>query len=610
MASERSPSGERAPRGMCGICLSSFPKDEMRERGGDNLCRPCYEMVEKKSGAKSASPPAAAQPSQTEAPAPEPTATPSLAPKEEEKLLRQLTWLQQTVQANPDDVSTLVEMVEVYEKLGQDPQAFACRQQLSRVDPGHPILRKEAPDRRDPGAGEETPPAEPVVPFWMDVPGFLTYPFRGRGRAMLLVGGICFGLGMWIAVKSIWGIPLAVMVIGYLISYLFRVINSATTGAKEPPDWPEFTDFWDAFITPIIAYAILGFMTFGPYILLGWTAQTPTIAVLRQLAFLWGILAFPMVLLVFAMFHSIREAMNPGLVLSSIKRVLPDYLILAVILCILYVGHSFASGLLAGASDLVGTLSFQLGLLVYHMGDSFLKLYLYMTAGFLIGSIYHQGQGRLGWFEKATEPPRPLSPAVVRALAGTVALVLVVGLAKVFIGGGFVSSLQPLPLRDGLHLDYRVRYAPPGGGLREYKVRYDFAEVPEGFRVTGKSSRESGFFTEFTIDSRGNFVGEPPEREDPFPADIERGPGRAERTQSILWGPTGVDRGDRYRNGLRIEQKRDWHTFRCFEVKDPYLNGRLYYETKLGCLAGIDISEEGEDITFCELLLSTNAFDR
>ncbi|MCZ6689071.1 MAG: hypothetical protein O7H41_05660 [Planctomycetota bacterium] len=602
----------RVPKALCGICLTTLPRDQMRARGEDLFCEPCFEMAERRSRRQ-------------ETPAPQPKSTISLTPKEEERLLSRLGWLKGEVQRRPDHVSTLAELVEAYEKLGKEQEASVCRQQLSRFDPGHPILREKdsAEDRPPPreigreaaphrpvlGVGEpqdKAAPPAPVVPFWMDVSGFLGYPFVGRGRTMLLFGGLGFGLAMTLARLSMFGGILALAVVGYLTSYWFRVISVAAAGSKEPPGLPVLTDFWNSFISPLLTFTVLGIVPFGPFFILRAMGPSTLVATLQAVAVLWGILVFPMVLLVYSMFNSISDAMKPGILVSSIKKVLPDYLILFLILSILYVVHSVVGGILFWISIHVGLKSITTGVLIYSVGTSFFDLYIFTTGSFLIGHLYHQGKGRLAWFGEATDPPMPLSSSVVRAVGVVVAVVFLVGLAGALLPGG--TPRGKLPLADGLHLVYDVGYKTPGGDDdRIYEVIYVIKEESGLFRITG--SIPDGLvptrLTDFIIDSRGNFVRGVPEREIPVRWELKTGDEGSSREQSIICGPTSVREGDVFLNDWRVvDGSTTWGVHTVRKVMSPHRDGSLYYHSETGFFVGMRV--DGNDGTTGMMYLTSS----
>ncbi|MCZ6690937.1 MAG: hypothetical protein O7H41_15210 [Planctomycetota bacterium] len=306
------------------------------------------------------------------------------------------------------------------------------------MSPGErsPAFREpDAPRDRGPGAGEVKTPAVPVAPFWEDVPRLLGYAFNGRGRAVILAGGLCFGLAWWIGQMSLLGIFLIVPVMGYMSSYAFGVIRSASTGSDQPPDWPDTSDFLQTFVSPFIAMIVLGFAPFAPYFFLRLMDPSDLKDALVIAAQVAGIFLFPMVLLIYCLFHSVVGALRPGFVISSIRKVLPDYLMLFVTLCIGFAAYLAVDGLLGRATGALASSSSRQGSLIHAIGASFLQLYFLMTGSFVIGSLYHQAQGRLGWFEEATEPPKPLRPAVIGAVAGALVVVAVIAAAKIFLSG-------------------------------------------------------------------------------------------------------------------------------------------------------------------------------
>ncbi len=69
-----------------------------------------------------------------------------------------------------------------------------------------------------------------------DVHDALTFPFKGSGKIMLVLGGIFYYLSMFGGFKG------QMLGLAFIYAYGMKVCRSSGTGRETPPDWPAFQD--------------------------------------------------------------------------------------------------------------------------------------------------------------------------------------------------------------------------------------------------------------------------------------------------------------------------------------------------------------------------------
>ncbi|KPJ59543.1 MAG: hypothetical protein AMJ42_01915 [Deltaproteobacteria bacterium DG_8] len=225
-----------------------------------------------------------------------------------------------------------------------------------------------------------------VKPFLEQLPGAFSYPFKGKGKILLISGAILFGITELILSLSLFKFIFMFFIGGYLIAYMFNIIESSASGNEELPDWPDFSDFWGDIIRPMLLVFTTTLVCLSPaiiYLVRSGQELSPTDPLLC-IAIVAGLLYFPMGLLAVALFNRIL-ALNPLLVVSSILKVPLEYLIACVVLPLVYVASMFGEGLF-------GSITF-LG----HILSCFFSLYFMMVEARILGLIYYANKNRLRW---------------------------------------------------------------------------------------------------------------------------------------------------------------------------------------------------------------------
>jgi len=245
--------------------------------------------------------------------------------------------------------------------------------------------------------------------FFAMLPNAFTYPFKGDGLLLLIMGTILYfmievakffvsvlGWAGWIAL-----IVLTVIGGGYLIEYLRRVLTSTAMGEHKMPDWPEVTDMGD-FIEPFLQLLGVIVISFCPVILLAiWDLQhgESWAAMAMMPALLFGCLYFPMAFLALAMMDTVLAA-NPLLVVPSILKVPKEYLIAVVLFGIILTVRW-------GTDALLGPLSFKrlttpsmgvlFGIFAGRAVANFIGIYFLAVTMRILGMLYLTQKEKLGW---------------------------------------------------------------------------------------------------------------------------------------------------------------------------------------------------------------------
>ena len=243
----------------------------------------------------------------------------------------------------------------------------------------------------------------------------LGFPGRGRGRSLLGVGSICFGVTFWFFLRlrvpaGDFAVPMAavfsVLPLGYIIAYMLRVVQVGASGRADPPDWPDWQGVYDSAMRPLLtSLALLG-IAFGPGVVSlavilseGWPLALPLVVVLA----LAGIYIAPMTLVVYTFFQTLSVATSLGFVFEQIGKIRPSYTRAVLFLVALGVSQAAA-----------GTLIFLtlwpmpvVGDLLSFVSWAFVALYGGMVACYLLGQLYARHEDTLGWTQTGDDDPPP-----------------------------------------------------------------------------------------------------------------------------------------------------------------------------------------------------------
>ncbi|MEI9961451.1 MAG: FHA domain-containing protein [Limisphaerales bacterium] len=234
--------------------------------------------------------------------------------------------------------------------------------------------------------------------FFSLIRGAFKYPLKGDGVMLLIGGGIFFllidGATFFAKFAFIYGLMallfLTVFGVGYLTSFLRRILTSTAIGENRMPDWPDITDFGSDIFSPFIQLLGTVFFCFAPAILLTIfaTAGNTWLGWAVTACILFGCAYFPMAFTAVAMFDSVT-AVNPLLVIPSILKIPLEYLltiiIFAVILLVRWLGEAVLPELVP--------IPFLPAIFA-----NFFGLYLLTVEMRILGLLYLTKKRELGWF--------------------------------------------------------------------------------------------------------------------------------------------------------------------------------------------------------------------
>src|SRR5688500_4953117 len=94
----------------------------------------------------------------------------------------------------------------------------------------------------------------------------LTYPIRGNGWIMILVGAIFSVILNVLQMVPLLGILVAIFSGGYFGAFYLDIIGSTMGGRNQVPEWPALSSLWDDIISPFFRLCVLVVLSFAPFI--------------------------------------------------------------------------------------------------------------------------------------------------------------------------------------------------------------------------------------------------------------------------------------------------------------------------------------------------------
>jgi hypothetical protein len=247
------------------------------------------------------------------------------------------------------------------------------------------MAEEELPDKEE---KEEQP--KPLRWYWP-----VLFPLNGTGLGMIGMFVGCRVL-LWIGIFASMYIPLAgfaLMLIFAIVSFLLRAyaywyaclcVQMAAEGEIKAPDVLQHDEggFLDMIKQMLWVLGALAFCFFPAMLYFRYYKKTDEL--------FWNILAagwffMPMTLLSAAL-HDTVGGLNPFLIVISIFRVLPRYLLLVLIVSIPF-----------GLSAVVTFYSKRVGIL-FALPAQAISLYLAFVGAAILGRFYYANESRLDWF--------------------------------------------------------------------------------------------------------------------------------------------------------------------------------------------------------------------
>ena len=203
--------------------------------------------------------------------------------------------------------------------------------------PEEPPPPRPAPDRLwDRGAARKKvarmmPRVDASTSFDAAIKGAFKYPFSPEGIAVLIAGAVFLvvaGVFTFLAayfplVGGLLCMACNAALAGYILCFLLQVVERSADGRMDIPDWPEFTDYMESIIKPLVMVAAVGVIGFAPALLYeGWKdLPRPYIYWPLRCA---GLFYFLMGLLCMVV-KGVPEGLHPLGVIQAIRRVPKPY---------------------------------------------------------------------------------------------------------------------------------------------------------------------------------------------------------------------------------------------------------------------------------------------
>ena len=235
----------------------------------------------------------------------------------------------------------------------------------------------------------EEPPA--IVPFWQRLNDFFLFPFQMEP----LIWAIALALVNAVLVVLPLAFVLRLLVAFATVYYFFKVTALASRGVLHSRDYSQSLIDPDWKWLPVKLYAVIVVGILIAYLLV---FVHPLLALL---ALLIVVFLLPAAVMVLIQSCSLRSALNPMELLTTVTDLGAQYLLLCLFLFLLVTGTGTASWLLASTG--IGLL-FLLPLL------NFVSVYFLWVMAALIGYVMYQHHGALQ-IEVARQPAGPNAPA-------------------------------------------------------------------------------------------------------------------------------------------------------------------------------------------------------
>jgi len=206
----------------------------------------------------------------------------------------------------------------------------------------------------------------------------LTFPFRGIGRYMLVIGGVLSLIISLATLVPFLGFIIAICASGYFASYSFRIINTTAIGQDQACDWPEFKDFWTDLFGPWLCVLAALLFSFGPSYVLIYIFELPRFVEIALL--IAGFIHMPMAFLSVSINQTMASAFWTNTI-PAIQRCLDNYAILLLILGVLTMLNILIEKAISGIPVAGWFISFFLG------------MYALMVSARILGLFYRENNG-------------------------------------------------------------------------------------------------------------------------------------------------------------------------------------------------------------------------
>jgi MFS family permease len=226
------------------------------------------------------------------------------------------------------------------------------------------------------------------VPFLMQVGTAFVYPFKGAGVFILIGGTLMLIVSSFMAVWGPFGLFASAMVGGFLAAYGMRIITESGEGDDTPPPWPDVSDLRADILHPLWLFLVPAIIAMLPFLLYAsekTSAPPRTLSTNAWLLMAAGLAILPMMLLSVSM-HDSLAGLNPMLLVRSIARTFPSYMVALVVL-------GLSMWLEVTLRGLLFDVSIWAGLIV----SQSVWLYTLMVESRVLGLLYRTNREKLNW---------------------------------------------------------------------------------------------------------------------------------------------------------------------------------------------------------------------
>lgn len=173
----------------------------------------------------------------------------------------------------------------------------------------------------------------------------LSYPIRGSGWIMILLGAILGVIFDIATIAPVFGLAVLIFSGGYFCAFYFDIIGSTMCDHDDMPEWPGFEDIVDGILMPLIVVIALLILSFWPLVALVFLEEeygaAPWFEAAIYAAMFLGCCYFPMAVIAYQAFSTFSSTL-PHVVVPAIFKALPSYLIAVVALILVWVAINFA----------------------------------------------------------------------------------------------------------------------------------------------------------------------------------------------------------------------------------------------------------------------------
>lgn len=218
----------------------------------------------------------------------------------------------------------------------------------------------------------------------------LTYPFRGNGKYLLIIGAVLSILSDLASFAPLGLIRIIAVLIlfGYFCAIYFEIIQTTSTGSDEAPEFPGVSDPLEDLVKPalwVIAVTLFAAApTFAYFIFTDATLEEPGSPLIHYSLMFYFAFYFPITMLAVVNCGTLAAAL-PHVVVISIFRAGPIYLTAVALLVAVYIVCDMLTEQIASMSILVWPLI------------SVVSMYAMMVNGRTLGLLYREREEELGW---------------------------------------------------------------------------------------------------------------------------------------------------------------------------------------------------------------------